>query len=59
MPESGGNKDTEAGAGGQRKRRAGEDTGASSGVVAIKTEQGQRKRRATEGGGQELPGGGW
>ena len=61
MPKSGGNKDTEAGAGGQRKRRSGEDTGASSGSgVAVKTEQvgqGQRKRRAKEGGGQELPGG--
>jgi hypothetical protein len=59
MPKSGGNKDTEAGAGGQRKRRAGEDTGAS-GSWAVKTEpvgQGQRKRRAKEGGGQELPGG--
>ena len=59
MPKSGGSKDTEAGAGGQRKRRAGEDTGASSGG-AVKTEpveQGQRKRRAREGGGQELPGG--
>jgi len=56
MPKSGGNKDTEAGAGGQRKRRAGEDTGASS-SGAVKTEQGQRKRRAREGGGQELPGG--
>jgi hypothetical protein len=61
MPKSGGNKDTEAGAGGQRKRRAGEDTGASGSgsSVAVKTEQGQRKRRATEGGGQELPGGCW
>ena len=56
MPESGGRKDTEAGAGGQRKRRAGEDMGASP-AAAAKTEQGQRKRRATEGGGQELPGG--
>ena len=56
-----GNKGTEAGAGGwgasgQRKRRAGEDSGASSSVL-VKTEQGQRKRRAKEGGGQELPGG--
>ena len=61
MPKSGGSKDTEAGAGGQRKRRAGEDTGASSSSGgAVKTEpveQGQRKRRAREGGGQELPGG--
>ena len=60
MPKSGGNKDTEAGGGGQRKRRAGEDTGASSSGGAVKTEpveQGQRKRRAREGGGQELPGG--
>jgi len=59
MPKSSGSKDTEAGAGGQRKRRAGEDTGASSSGGAVKTEpveQGQRKRRAREGGGQELPG---
>jgi hypothetical protein len=56
MPESGGNKDTEAGAGGQRKRRAGEDTGSSS-SVAVKTEQGQRKRRAGGATGQALPGG--
>jgi len=61
MPESGGSKDTEAGAGGwgasgQRKRRAGEDTGSSS-SVAVKTEQGQRKRRAGGGTGQVLPGG--
>ena len=54
MPKSGGNKDTEAG--GQRKRLAGEDTGSSSSVL-VKAEQGQRKRRAREGGGQELPGG--
>jgi hypothetical protein len=57
MPKSGGNKHTEAGAGGQRKRRAGEDTGAGGSGVAVKTEQGQRKRRAKEGGGRELPGG--
>jgi hypothetical protein len=66
MPESGGNKYTEAEAGGggsssgQRKRRAEEDTGASSGSGAVQTaqvEQGQRKRRAGGGGGQELPGG--
>jgi hypothetical protein len=60
MPKSGGNKHTEAGAGGQRKRRAEEDTGASGGGGAVKTEpveQGQRKRRAGGGGGRELPGG--
>jgi hypothetical protein len=60
MPKSGGNKDTEAGAGGQRKRRAEEDTGSSSGGSGtVKTEpvkQGQRKRLAREGGGRELPG---
>ena len=59
MPKSGGNKDTKAGDGAQRKRRAEEDTGAS-GSGAVKTEpveQGQRKRLAREGGGRELPGG--
>ena len=62
MPESGGNKDTEAGAtgvaSGERKRRAGEGTCSSSsgGGGAVKTEGGQRKRRAGGGTGQELPG---
>ena len=61
MPESGGSKDTEAGAAGasgQRKRRAGEDTGSSSSSSsgAVKIEGGQRKRRAGGGAGQELPG---
>ena len=61
MPESGGSKDTEAGAAGasgQRKRRAGEDTGSSSSIGggAVKIEGGQRKRRAGGGTGQELPG---
>ena len=58
MPESGGSKHTEtgaAGASGQRKRRAGEDTGSSSSSIgggAVKIEGGS----ARGGTGQELPG---